>query len=1326
MRVFYTILSFFLCISLYGQNDYKVLSSTTNSLIVQYNAQYNSDFSIKSNSNDYVDVTFSFGQYDSNLPVGASQIPFRILNIGVPAETGNNIRVLSSDFIAIEGKVKPQPNIKKINGLPSYDFSENGNYYQESNTEIVEFGEYGLVRDLKIQQIILHPVQFEAERNVIKLYTKIIFQINFSPTKNLSTLKKSELTEDLVINSKVAKNWGTKSSLSKKTASSSLLADGEWYRFEAPEEGIYKIDRAFLSGLGINTSNLDPRTIKIYNNGGYILPWSETTERPNDLVENSIIVEGENDGIFNENDIIIFYGRGVDFYEYNTIANEVRRNKHFYSKKNYYWFTFGGETGKRMHNQASSSDEKTFTQTTTKAFRFQDNDNQNLIGSGLLFVDDDYSSSSPAKTYTHMLEGLVAGSTINYNFQFVNGSTKSNVLSIDENGNRIFSRALTGASSFYQDYRYGALTKSSATFSGTLPDSRSVLKFTYNPSGISDKGHLDYLEIEFTQDLQNDEELKPTPVIFFSEKVDGVVEYSGSPFNDSQFNIYNITDHSNPKVIVPEEKSGGGFTFRVSESANKLSKYLAIHNSIIKVPIDPEKINNSNLHGITPGAKYIIVSPREFSAQAERLLNYRVNQAQIKTTGIVAYLDEIYNEFSCGSLDPTAIRDFLKYAYNNWSIQPEYVLLFGDGDYDYFNTEGKGLNFVPTFQSVESLYEINSYPFDDYYSRINGNDNLADLGIGRLSVTSIDEAETVVNKIIDYETKLDKGLWRNRITLLADDGLAGFENGSIKDDGATHTRQSETLARNYIPDNFDRQKLYLSNYQTINTGLGRRKPDCNNSIIEAINNGTLIFNYVGHGNPDVWAHEIVFDRSISIPQLRNKEYFFLTAATCDFGKYDDPNLQSATEEMLLMNDAGIIGGLSAARPVFSGQNAALNQVFYSYMLGETDSLGFTIPIGKAYHRLKQQRSSDNDEKFHLFADPYLRLNIPKLPIEITSINDASMTDTVNVKALSSVKITGKVSTKTGTEAYSGEGIITVFDSERIIHLNDINFDMVDQGGIIFRGRVTVDNGEFGTSFTVPKDISYENKNGKVIAYFFNDDIDGVGFTNNIIVGGTDSTNVNDGSGPDIEILYDDETESSYLVNPDFKLRVKLFDDTGLNTTGLGIGHKLEAILNDDEQNSIDLTNYFVGDLNSGGKSGEVNYNFSSLEPGEYKIKINAWDVYNNLSSKEDFFTVVDDNNLVIREVYNYPNPFSSNTFFTFQHNLNDPLNVKIKIYTIAGRVIKEIEKRNVEEKFVKIEWNGRDDDNNRLGNGTYLYKLIVETENGNFKDNILGKMAVIR
>jgi len=596
------------------------------------------------------------------------------------------------------------------------------------------------------------------------------------------------------------------------------------------------------------------------------------------------------------------------------------------------------------------------------------------------------------------------------------------------------------------------------------------------------------------------------------------------------------------------------------------------------------------------------------------------------------------------------------------------------------------------------------------------------LGIGRLCVTTKEEAEIVVNKIIEYETVLNKGLWRNRITLLADDGLTTEGN-----DRERHTSQSESLSKFSIPKSFERNKIYLSNFQTINTGLGRRKPDVNGTVIEAINNGTLIFNYVGHGNPDVWAHEIVFDRNISIPQLRNRDLFFLTAATCDFGKYDDPNVQSATEEMILLESAGMIGGLSAVRPVFSSGNHALNQVFYSYMLGDTDSLGFPIPIGKAYHKLKQQRTGDNDEKFHLFADPLLRLNIPKLPIEITSINDSDITDTVNVKALSEVLIRGKVlNNKSLDSDIDGEVIMTVFDSDRTIHLDDINYDMTDQGGIIFRGRVTVENGKFAISFTVPKDISYENKNGKVIAYFLNDDIDGVGFTDKITVGGTDSSKTNDGKGPEIEILYDDESESSFLVNPNFKLRVKLRDETGLNTTGLGIGHKLEAILNDDEQNSIELTNYFVGDLNSGGKSGEVNYNFSSLEPGEYKIKINAWDVYNNFSSQEDYFTVVNEDELVIREVYNYPNPFSSNTFFTFQHNLSNALNIKVKVYTIAGRVIKEIESFNIEDKFVKIEWNGRDDDNDKISNGTYFYKLIVETVDGKYKENILGKMAVIR
>jgi hypothetical protein len=188
----------------------------------------------------------------------------------------------------------------------------------------------------------------------------------------------------------------------------------------------------------------------------------------------------------------------------------------------------------------------------------------------------------------------------------------------------------------------------------------------------------------------------------------------------------------------------------------------------------------------------------------------------------------------------------------------------------------------------------------------------------------------------------------------------------------------------------------------------------------------------------------------------------------------------------------------------------------------------------------------------------------------------------------------------------------------------------------------------------------------------------------------------------------------------------LKDNTGLNTTGVGLGHKLEAVINDDDGNPIDLTNYFVGDLDSGGKSGVITYSFSNFNPGEYKIKLKAWDVFNNSTILETYFTVVESNSLVIKDVVNYPNPFKSNTTFTFQHNLAKSINARIKIYTVSGRLIKQLENTNIIDKFVRIDWDGRDEDGNSIANGTYLYKLIVETVDKEFTQDVLGKLSVVR
>ncbi len=1302
----------------------KVISSTKSSLVFSYTFGKIDTSVININGEKFVKINSGDLFIDPRTKPGEPQKLITSVNIGVPQEFGNTIRILKSEFKTIRGKLLPKIDFNH----PEINMEAYGKNSLVQN-EIVTFGEFGKIRELNVQKIVIRPVQFFPETNNIRVFTRIIVRINFpaAQSANSATDKEElELLKNSVLNFDVAKNWIRKSKRIKKTATRSVMEDGTWYRFEAPVEGIYKITRDMLSSMGIDPDNVDPRTIKIYNNGGYILPWKVTAKRPNGITENAIYVRGEEDGKFDQNDYILFYGRGTDFFEYNSSAGKIKRNKHWYSKENYYYITSGGADGKRMQPKPSLNVNNPYKQTSTKAFKFSDEDKHYILPSGIIIVGDDFSLNNNSRTYVTMLDNRIETEPVKYNFQFVNTTAHVSQLQIYENNKLILVRGLSGTrSSFQSDYNFGRMFNGSATYEGTLSENRSVLKFVFNPSESISKGYLDYYEIEYKAALR----AVNNSLIFFGEKKDTVTEYRLSGFSSSNIFCFDITDFSDVKIFENEEFNGGEVIFQARESSSHNSKYIAVETSALLKPENFQKVENSNLLSEKNGAEYLIVTNKKFKDAAERLADYRQNESPYPLISKVVFVDDILKEFSMGMTDPTAIRDYIMWAYNNWDIKPEYVLLFGDGNYDYLNLLELDKNFVLTFQHQRLIpsdtgifNEIYTYSMDDYFSRISGDDDMADVGIGRIPVASLEEAENVVDKIITYETGTEKGLWRNTITLVTDDGIT-----SQGKDLAKHWIQSEVLSENYIPPYFDQNKIYLSVYPTVISGFGRRKPDVNKDIINSINNGTLILNFIGHGSPDLWAHERVFEKDITIPQLKNDKYFFLTAATCDFGRFDDPNNVSGTEELITIKNRGAIGALTAVRPVYSGENAKLNNVFYSKLLGTRDDEGYPKRIGQAYFELKQNKTGENDEKFHLFGDPAIRLDEPLLRTKIDTVNKTSLDVVVQIKALGDVSIEGSVYNIDGNPMpFDGEAIISVFDSEREVELKDVNGTMKTQGGIIFRGKSSIDNGKFSTGFVVPKDISYENKNGKIIAYVLNDDEDGVGYTKNIIVGGIDSSKVNDKTGPEIEISYDDEKfTDSYLVNPDFTLIVKLKDETGLNTTGLGVGHKLEAVLNDDVENAIDLTNYFIGDLNSFGRSGVVKYKFNSLEPGDYNLKIKAWDVFNNFSVAESYFTVVEDDGLVIRDLYNYPNPFANFTTFTFQHNLAQPIDVDIKIYTIAGRMVKEIKRYGLLEKFVKIDWDGTDGDGNVLANGTYLYKVAVKTVNGAFSDNLLGKLSII-
>ncbi len=1298
---------------------YKVLSSDQNSITFRITPKVLSIDKKNIGAKSYVNIELDNAQYDVADP-GMPEYPYLSVNLAVPGETGNTIKILSQNYKLLNGKLPPTPKLEKQNGIyeevPVENYSVN--YVKH---DLIEFGDFGLVRGLPVQTLKIYPVQMDQISGKIKLFNQITVRVNFARNseENYSTsLPENEIKhlKDAVINFEQGKKWiKSKTQRLAKQSNHSLLSSGTWYKFDITEEGIYKIGFSDLSKFGI-PADVDPRTIRLFNYGGYQLPWEVDASHPDDMHEIAVYIKGEEDGKFDENDFILFYGRGVDFWEYNSTYREVQRQKHYYSKKNTYFITSGGDQGKRVSVQNSASNSPVYEQSTTLAYRLVEDDRINIIKSGLEYLGDEFSSSNTSNVYITPLSHIVPSSKIKYTVRFANESDHSNQIVIYENDNRVYASYVLGGSG----YAVAAAKEAKFSYSGNLDNERSVLRIVYNATDAASKGYLDYIEYEYNQYLKAiDDEL-----LFYSKDTTSSIRYRLSNFSSSAIWCFKISNFDQPVMISPSNISGGEFIFQANEEANNVNKYIAVNESKFKSVGQATKVDNQDIHGDTQGAEYVIVTVKQFEQQAQELANYRENDSWEKLSTKIVFVDEIYNEFSSGILDPTGIRNYLKYAYENWQIKPYYVLFFGDGDYDSYNVEGLNLNFIPTFQTLKSFDEVWSYPTDDYYSRISGNDKKVDLAIGRLNIQSVGDAEVIVGKIKEYEQSADKGLWRNRITLVADDGLTSKGN-----DGNIHTAQSETLAKSHIPKYFDVNKLYLSAFPTVSTGLGRRKPQVNEEIINAVNNGTLLLNFIGHGNPEVWTHEVVFEKSVSIPQMKNENYFFLTAATCDFGKYDDPTDQSGTEEMVLKYKSGAIGGISAVRPVFSNSNAALAYLFYDYLLGYRDSSFLPRTIGEAYFLLKQTRTNTNDEKFHLFGDPALRLDEPHYKVSVDSVNGVANGTGVQIKALGVVNLNGSVVDNSGNaiNSVNGEAIVSVYDSKRSVHLNDINLDVDMQGGLIFRGRTSIENGKFRTSFTVPKDISYENKNGKIVVYLLSDEQDGIGYNDNITVGGTDTSVVNDKKGPSIDIYFDSENnDNAYLVNPDFDLIVKLKDQTGLNTTGTGVGHKLEGILNDDVENPIDLTDYFIGDLDAGGKSGVIKYKFTNLEEGDYKIKIKAWDVFNNFGQSEDYFSVVNNSGLVIRDVYNYPNPFTDFTNFTFQHNLNGPVNVKIKIYTIAGRLIRILEENNITDKFVKVFWDGLDADGNQLANGTYFYKLNISSSDGSLKENILGKLAIIR
>ncbi len=1116
------------------------------------------------------------------------------------------------------------------------------------------------------------------------------------------------------------------STITFSQTTNSVLSAGEWYKFSVDTTGVFKIDAALLQKMGINTSQINPKNIRVYGNGGAMLPQKNSDFRYADLQENAIYIEGEDDAVFNADDFILFYAKGPHDWDVNPNLEAATHRQNIFSDKAYYFLTIAQTTGKRISAIPDVPGTATKTITTFDDFVFYEKETRNLFAVGTQWFGEDFSVEN-VQNFTVDFSSVVVNSPIKVTVGGAAISALSSTMEVKVNNQNAFSISYPAVTS-------GSLTLGWPNFNSSqlqVSSSNLDISITYNNNGNPGaKAYLDYIEVVGKKQLTATNQ-QFSFRSFEAFKSIGIVEYQlQNATNISQ--LWDVTDHINPKRIS-NVSNGSNFTFKAN--GGTLNEYIVLHQADYFTPeVESNSlVKNQNLHAVKD-INYIVITNEELFSQAQRLADYHQTNSGLTTR--VVQLSEIYNEFGSGSPDITAIRDFIKQVYTtntNASSKLNYVCFFGDGSYDYKDRITGNTNIVPVFESFQSFNLATSYVTDDYFVMLDSNEgsmlttDTIDVASGRIPVSTVQQATEVVDKILSYYNTSTFGDWRNTITLIADD---------IDETGEETLQLGLERIADSIKKNkpvFNVNKIYADAFKQENSSGGERYPQVNLALTNAIEKGTLVLDYFGHGGEDGFASE----RILEVPQiqsLNNKKALplFITV-TCEFSRFDNPLRTTAGELVLWNKNGGATSLITTTREVFISTGQNFNERLLKILLQFNNE---DLSISESLMAAKNGFSSFQKFFIYYLGDPAMKLAIPKPNIQITKMNGIGITQSLDtLKALSKVSFEGIVTDNSNQVLSNFNGTLstTVFDKpiNKTTLDNDnfgikMNFDSRESK--LFRGKSSVTNGAFKFDFIVPKDIKVEYGKGKLSFYASTANEDKSGANFDVVVGGINPNATSDTVGPDLSIYMNDE---SFIeggnTNTSPNLIVSLSDLSGINTSVTSIGHDIVAILDGDQANPIVLNDYYETELNDFTK-GKVVYQLRDLSVGNHTIKIKAWDTYNNSSEATLNFMVVSDSGLVLDNVLNYPNPFVNYTEFWFNHNKpNEPLEVQVQLFTISGKIIKTINQtvQTSGNLSRSIHWNGLDDFGNRIGKGVYIYKLKVKSTISNQYSEKYEKLVIL-
>ncbi|MBR1626056.1 MAG: type IX secretion system sortase PorU [Bacteroidales bacterium] len=1103
----------------------------------------------------------------------------------------------------------------------------------------------------------------------------------------------------------------------------SVLSSGVWYSVSISSDGIYKLTYNDFVSLGVAKEDIDFDNLSIYGNTGKAISEKNTEYLYSDLKENAIYVN-------KQDKYVLFYAQATTQTIYDTNSGKFSFKYHPYATETKYFITFDKNIGeKKRISEVRYSDSQPFEiRTTAKDYVFYKRELYNLAKSGRYWFGERFLPTAPDLQIPVNLPNVNKNESAEVAIRLFANSAKPCLYDVSMNGESLGQVNIL-ASTSAETAHMGMLTAEKKLNSV----SNSINMHFVSEIPIAE-GWLDYILINYTKDLVfNNGYLKFFALPDASEEQ---VRYDISNVRTSNYMVWDVTDRLNVRMIdncVLKDN-----VLSVNICSDTLKEIIVLSGSSFPTPVLEDTVLNQNLHGIDT-ADFVIITHPMFINQAERLA--QIHRKYDNITVAVVSLQQVYNEFSSGTKDFLAFREFIRMMYNKTEGKyPKNVLLFGDGTFDNKNILHYDNNYVPTYQSdVINSASDNNFTSDDVLAAIGNNatNNVRDslfVGIGRIPVGDTITANIVVDKCERYISKSDilkkdNGDWRNAVMLTSDDMDEYYEKYFRDNAENIYYQIDETNPGLNV------QKVYEDAYKEYNSSSGSTYPDASNAVNDRMKKGCLLFNYLGHGSPDHLSSE----RLITITDITSWDNYdklcLMITSTCEFNRFDLADKQSAGEYILTSKNGAGIGLIAAARKISS--NNPINRSLFKYVL-ERQSDGRPLTFGQVMQHAKNLVNSGyyggglqvSERSITFIGDPALRLSLPQYNVRTLRINNSYCNENGifdhpdTVRALSTVTVQGEITDMNGKrlEDFNGRIQVSLYDKKTVYYmLNNSNHNLSkeqlafeQQNNILHKGSAEVVNGIFTHTFTVPKDIAYNYGYGKLSYYAQTDSIDAAGYCTGFILGGIDTNNTEyEFSRPDISLyLNDTNFVNGGLCDENPALYAVVYDTVPINTVGSGLGHDIVARL-DNAANTFILNDYYVSDK-SNPNVGYITYPFKNLSQGEHSLNLKVWNIY-NLSSERTINFIVKHSSSEEYEAISYPNPFKNTTSIELRYNQPQTvISAYIKIFNSHGAIVTEFDISDKIGDYTvgPVIWNGTTSGGAKVQKGLYFYTIILSTVEG--------------